>query len=376
MGGGGGMGGGMGVGVGAGGGGSGAGWRIGNEWGTDRHYAESGGGGEYGASSLPLLLGNSFTSPTRTRDRASLGLGDLGSAGSSGAYSTGEHATPTPPTPQLLRMARLQHENLYPDRRIDRLPDGGVTDFRAGVGGQAAVNLVSSLHQIDVNLKETQSWLAKYIDQRLAKLRTYCNLPQPPHPHRKHSARLGACMHSMVRIVPSSAAGMTTSVARGVEGEQRDLSGRLTEVGKACIVGGTVRVRVRDVLQPRALARDPLECPLCSYEWKPLALLMVALTRDLNHTMHLPRNDAYLMCSWYTVWRNAHAASRGWFPFAPVFADCFRLNLRPLARYRVFAPLLLWIACVLRRFGVLSTSLLLLLSAPLSYLMFENNFPQ
>ena len=279
----------------------------------------------------------------------------------------------------------------------------------------------------------------------MTRLRAHLGLPPEEAPRNKHSDRLVSCMHSIVRLVPDAAAGIATpaSVAAtgvgssgnpmnlaqegitfplllscqfkcllvtistvngrpslqhynahsspaGVELDRDPYSGKLTPHGRARLLEGKVRCRVGDVLQPRALTRDPLECPLCSYEFAPLARLLICLSQALNSELMLPLNDRQMiMCSWQTVLQRAKeeasttaaAATAGaeggrrdyFYPIRAV-QQCFRFNLRFLAYHRVMAVYMFVLSVLSYRSSCIPLPLLLVVSLLCGYVLYHNGF--
>lgn len=151
-------------------------------------------------------------------------------------------------------------------------------------------------------------------------------------------------------------------------------SGHLTDYGRQRILEGRDKCRVQDLLEPRALARDPLELPHCSYEWKGLAQLLIAVSKHLNDRFQLPEDNQYLMCSWATVLRRARQAQpRGdhLYPLK-IARSCFRFNLRFLASYRAFSATMIVILLASYRLGLAPLSVVFLLCSAFFYVAYEN----
>ena len=119
-------------------------------------------------------------------------------------------------------------------------------------------------------------------------------------------------------------------------------SGRLTEHGRAQILRGQAKCAVQDLLQPRALSVDPLECPLCSYEWAALASGLIVLSKVLNAALSLPADNAHIMCSWETILRRAWAnrPPRDLLHPLRVARSAVRINVRFLASTRMLVVIL------------------------------------
>jgi len=239
-----------------------------------------------------------------------------------------------------------------------------------------------------------------------------------------HSERLQRCIDSIVRLVPSAKAGISNSNGghdgngsgdggNGKDGTssvvsgyifaaqlfvccsadlfatntpywqvQRDpSSGRLTDQGRRRILQGQAKCSVEELLQPRALSRDPMDCPVCSFELGWLVLATVRLSRVLNETFALPATKEYMMCSWETILRRALLAR----PHNNYFYDyiahplnvahsCARFNLRFLASYRVLAAFLSVLLFVLYRFSAVSLLFLMAGWSILAFVAYQNNF--
>lgn len=209
----------------------------------------------------------------------------------------------------------------------------------------------------------------------------------------KYTDRLLSCARQVVRIVPAAAAGNASPSAGGAgsaggrrgradsataESTLRDAhSGRLTSLGKQLILEGRSRCKVGDVLEPRALTRDPLDCPLCSYEIGPLARLLVHASKQLNEHFHLPADNQQIMCSWETIIKRARAVSQPGDYFHPlrVAQSSFRFNLRFLASCRVFSSLAIAVLIVLAKHSLISPLLFLILVAAFGALSYKNSLP-
>jgi hypothetical protein len=155
----------------------------------------------------------------------------------------------------------------------------------------------------------------------------------------------------------------------------RDLnSGRLTAYGRQRILEGRDKCRVQDILEPRALAHDPLDLPYCSYEWKALARLLVALSRYLNAQCQLPQDHQYMMCNWRTILQRARQQQPAGDHLYPLWVAkaCFRFNLRFLASYRVFSAAMIVLLVLGWSRGVLPWYTACLLCSLFGYVAYEN----
>jgi hypothetical protein len=163
-------------------------------------------------------------------------------------------------------------------------------------------------------------------------------------------------------------------VTDGAETVRDEHSGKLTDYGRQLIVEGREKCRVQDILEPRALSRDPLELPICSYEWKPLAVLLIALSQQLNAHFRLPQDNQQIMCSWPVVLRRARQRQpAGDFLYpAKVARQCFRFNLRFLASFRVFSTTAIVLLVGAYRLGLVSVINLLVMTVLLALLGFQN----
>lgn len=151
-------------------------------------------------------------------------------------------------------------------------------------------------------------------------------------------------------------------------------SGKLTDYGRQLIVEGREKCHVQDILEPRALSRDPLELPICSYEWKFLALLLIALSKRLNAHFHLPQDNQQIMCSWPVVLRRARQRQPAGDFLYPVKVahQCFRFNLRFLASYRVFSTTAIMFLLGAYRLGLVPVITLLVVFSLLALVAWQN----
>eukprot|EP00596_Hydrurales_sp_CCMP1899_P003475 CAMPEP_0119045096 /NCGR_PEP_ID=MMETSP1177-20130426/36931_1 /TAXON_ID=2985 /ORGANISM="Ochromonas sp, Strain CCMP1899" /LENGTH=850 /DNA_ID=CAMNT_0007016243 /DNA_START=41 /DNA_END=2590 /DNA_ORIENTATION=- len=65
---------------------------------------------------------------------------------------------------------------------------------------------------------------------------------------------------------------------------RNEYNGKLTRLGKASLLNGDMKCRKEDIRS----TRDPLDLPICSYEWPELTRLMVRLSKYLNLKHDLP----------------------------------------------------------------------------------------
>lgn len=233
------------------------------------------------------------------------------------------------------------------------------------------------------------------IRQRLVQL--FPDLACTPHP--SSAAATNATSTSGGGV----SSGGHTNAAEALETIFDPLSGKLTKIGRQQVAQGTVKLRVRDLLQVSSASQnattsatssssavspanaamasstlltsvdDPLDLPLCAHECPPIAFLCITLSRYLNRLCHLPRSRRYLRVSFATylrhhllgalLRRSSSASTRApvhasavegqtnadadrdepetSLSFLQVWQSSFRFNLRVLATYRVFSFLVL-----------------------------------
>lgn len=172
------------------------------------------------------------------------------------------------------------------------------------------------------------------IHQRLVQL--FPDLACTPQP----SASTSATSHAASASASTSAAGGHARGAEALETLFDPLSGKLTALGRQQVAQGSVKLRVRDLLQVSSSAGlqnaatatsssssssssssatstaamasstlltsvdDPLDLPLCAHECPPIAYLCIALSRYLNRLCHLPRSRRYLRVSFVVYLRH------------------------------------------------------------------------
>ncbi len=147
-------------------------------------------------------------------------------------------------------------------------------------------------------------------------------------------------------------------------------SGRLTEHGRSQILRGQAKCAVQDLLQPRALSVDPLECPLCSYEWAALASALIVLSKVLNAALSLPTDNSHIMCSWETILRRAweNSPPRDLLHPLRVARSAVRINLRFLASTRTLVVVFVLVMFLLYKNAVVTNSVFFMSVSGLCYL--------
>lgn len=139
---------------------------------------------------------------------------------------------------------------------------------------------------------------------------------------------------------------------------------------------GQAKCSVEDLLQPRALSRDPLECPVCSYEWASAVAATVVVSKVLNAAFSFPGTNEYIMCSWDVVLRRAWQSRPAGDYLHPlrVARSVVRFNLRFLAGYRVLAVLFGSVLFLLFKNALVGLPVFLVGLLSLAYVFYENNF--
>lgn len=151
-------------------------------------------------------------------------------------------------------------------------------------------------------------------------------------------------------------------------------SGKLTEYGRQLLKDGKEKCRVQDILEPRALTRDPMDLPFCSYEWESLARLLVYISKLLNTQLKLPQDNQQIMCSWKIIFQRARKLQPpgDYFYTLRIAKTCFRFNLRCFASYRVFSALLGVTLALLYRMAILSVPVTTVVAIILALVAFNN----
>lgn len=113
------------------------------------------------------------------------------------------------------------------------------------------------------------------------------------------------------------------------------ITGNLTAIGKQMLLEGKLRCAANDWDSNQILLQDPLKLPICSYEWKPLALLFIYLSRWLNNYYQFPKEERYIHFSWNKLIQERRRQQPQLSLFT-IFLDSYRVNLRGLGHPLVF----------------------------------------
>lgn len=205
--------------------------------------------------------------------------------------------------------------------------------------------------------------------------------------------RVEAAIQAVVRFFPEAAAGeaqfsgeapstKTTDGGDVDNGRARSLyTGKLTARGKEELLAGTQRCSAREVV--RALHyMDPLEMPLCSYEWRAATLALIRLSRHLNARLALPRDSRWVTCPMDVVIKQGYAPSAAggdalmqlWL----TLKSGFRVNLRWLGNVRVVSVvglLVMWLAARLLLSNVVGAVAALAVAGFLVHSIYHGVFP-
>ena len=306
-------------------------------------------------------------------------------------------------------LMQLQHERLYPDRKIDLLPDSGIIDVRS-FSSDACINITSMLsHMVEtISRKKVFNSMFDSLLLYLGSIRVKFNSSYYPRssgnaattstsPANKHVQRLHKCIEMIVQLVPEASVGVhkintnsdhastTHTTAPSADplasssssnsiifddtllSIDRDLyTGKLTTQAKTKLLSGSYKCDVKDLLETKVLTTDPLDTPICSYEWRFLATMLINYSKHLNNYYHLPRNQHYIMCTWGLMYRKKLQAQFGsephlfqqlWvlYEMRDIIVQTFRINLRYFSRYSVVYVMMWLITILLYMLHLIST---------------------
>jgi hypothetical protein len=312
----------------------------------------------------------------------------------------------SPPTVVIIEhnhvlLMQLQHERLYPDRKIDLLPDSGIIDVRS-YSPDACINITSMLS----HMAETIS-RKKVLNSMFDSLLLYMGsirwmfissdysrssgsaAATNTSPANKHVQRLHKCIEMIVQLVPEASVGVhkinTTNTVHEATthttappldpslasvssnnilfddmllSTDRDLyTGKLTTQTKTKLLNGSYKCDIKDLLETKVLTTDPLDTPICSYEWRFLAIKLINYSKHFNSHYQLPRNQHYIMCTWGLMYRKKLQAQYGsephllqqlWvlYEMRDIIVQTFRINLRYFSRYSV-VYMMMWLTMIL-----------------------------
>lgn len=252
-------------------------------------------------------------------------------------------------TAELYAMT-VQHQTMFSDRTIDKLiPDCGICDMRL-YALEGCSHLVYSLEQFkhslvaftnDSKVEGALSTLDNIAEYMLRAVGMHeisvgeAAAAASGNHKLTDSAKvikvLDACMEALHIIIPQSDRGRSSlhsSFERNGSAEeierrrqeenrrreeeeaqkQRDMrdqrTGKLTDYGRRQLLLGrekcSLELRNPDKLQriPFCHYADPLDLPICSYESPILLRIMTSLSKMLNRSFQLPKNDQWVMWDW------------------------------------------------------------------------------
>lgn len=189
--------------------------------------------------------------------------------------------------------------------------------------------------------------------------------------------RIRALIKAFTILIPEAKQGLPDMSVRAVvahasqvisiDGDERDLyTGKLTKEAKDEIVAGHRKCTHADL---RITSMDYIEAPICSFEFRPLAAILILISKRLNKFFNLPIEPQWNNVGWNTIIAR-HA--KGTLRIREVFPKCFRFNLRFLSRFRLIASFAIVLGTIfLKRIGILSY---LVLFITMSYIFYEGSF--
>ena len=300
-------------------------------------------------------------------------------------------------------LMQLQHERLYPDRKIDLLPDSGIIDVRS-YSSDACINITSMLSHMAETISRKKvlnsmfdslllymgsiRWM--FISSNYSRSSGSAAAAATTSPANKHVQRLHKCIEMIVQLVPEASVGVhkintntdhehtTHTTAPPADpslasapslsnnilfddmllSTDRDLyTGKLTTQTKTKLLNGSYKCDIKDLLETKVLTTDPLDTPICSYEWRFLAIKLINYSKHFNSYYQLPRNQHYIMCTWGLMYRKKLQAQYGsephllqqlWvlYEMRNIIVQTFRINLRYFSRYSV-VYMMMWLMMIL-----------------------------
>lgn len=242
-----------------------------------------------------------------------------------------------------------QHQNLFPDRTIDKLHDCGIVkvNIYGREHGQVIINLISHIiftleitqHNCVISSNDNMysraiklmskwfSWILSFF------LSTQSNL----FPRNKAKEICDRCRQIILNLSVVLDIDVTNAI-NPVEVPRehatidittiRDrITQNLTSYGKQKYLQGELTMKPYD-LAGHFYAGDILDKPLMSNEIKCVAISLVKLSKDLNILYDLPRNKMYELVSWELLLTEFRLK---WMQSHIILRDCFRFNFRYLA---------------------------------------------
>lgn len=145
-------------------------------------------------------------------------------------------------------------------------------------------------------------------------------------------------------------------------------TGKLTEEGRELVQKRMIRFNAAEI--DSTLCDDSLNLPVCSYEWYPLCVLMIQISKTLNNELKLPKDRRWSRCSWAKILQlETEESSIG------LIMNCFRFDLRFISTYRFFSSAIIVVCYLLMKWRMLAVHWGGLMIAACLYLVFQGSFP-
>eukprot|EP00981_Chlorochromonas_danica_P001034 scaffold236_cov164-Ochromonas_danica.AAC.10 len=291
------------------------------------------------------------------------------------------------------------HERLFPDRSIDSLPQAGILAPRqAGLESAASISL--SLQQLLEGVRVDQHAAGKWINQVFSAIESVLlGASQVTGPEKKIVNRAERCLamltswnpdisvylRNMEQTLSVSVNHHRTSLDSASEIYRDIYTKKLTAEGQRAVLMGCIKCGKTDF----TTAIDALDQKRASYEHTLFVHLLSRWSKLINQKWQLPRRPALTTLSWPQCYQlyvkelhggDQRISTMTWQQQAgliyKLLQDSFRVNLRPLARYRVIAILVLCIAYWIVGQGDNSTRLVCatVLACYGSYLLYMGSF--
>lgn len=149
---------------------------------------------------------------------------------------------------------------------------------------------------------------------------------------------------------------------------RNEYTGKLTRLGKASLLSGDIKCRKEDI---RSI-RDPLDLPICSYEWPELTRYMVRLSKYLNLKHNLPTDKQTVTWTYSQITRGG--LNTNWSTIFNSLKRSFRFNLRCFAQFRLFFSIILMFSFLIWRYKMVNSLLFIIISIGCSFFMYNGSF--
>lgn len=150
---------------------------------------------------------------------------------------------------------------------------------------------------------------------------------------------------------------------------RNEYNGKLTRLGKASLLSGDMKCRKEDIRS----TRDPLDLPICSYEWPELTKLMVRLSKYLNLKHDLPADKQTVNWTYSQITRES-LKSTNWLTIFTALKRSFRFNLRCFAQFRLFFSIVMVFSSLIWWNSMVSSLLYIILFIGCSFFIYNGSF--